>query len=76
MAVSSPTGTGSETVTLPGRRLTGCRGWHRFFKLSIYRGCVKMMHPLFRYIIIVLPFFIEYDLCFSYVHAFWGYNVL
>ena len=37
MAVSSPTGTGSETVTLPGRRLTGCRGWHRFFKLSIYR---------------------------------------
>ena len=23
MAVSSPTGTGSETVTLPGRRLTG-----------------------------------------------------
>ena len=30
----------------------------------------------FRYIIIVLPFFIEYDLCFSYVHAFWGYNVL
>ena len=36
-AVSSPTGTGSETVTLPGRRLTGCRGWHRFFKLSIYR---------------------------------------
>ena len=26
----------------------------------------------FRYIIIVLPFFIEYDLCFSYVHAFWG----
>ena len=40
------------------------------------RGCVKMMHPLFRYIIIVLPFFIEYDLCFSYVHAFWGYNVL
>lgn len=39
-------------------------------------GCVKMMHPLFRYIIIVLPFFIEYDLCFSYVHAFWGYNVL
>ena len=41
-----------------------------------FRGCVKMMHPLFRYIIIVLPFFIEYDLCFSYVHAFWGYNVL
>ncbi len=40
------------------------------------RGCVKMMHPLFRYIIIVLPFFIEYDLCFSYVHAFWWYNVL
>ena len=39
-------------------------------------GCVKMMHPLFRYIIIVLPFFIEYDLCFSYVHAFWWYNVL
>ncbi len=37
MAVSSPTGTGSETVTFPGRRLTGCRGWHRFFKLSIYR---------------------------------------
>ena len=37
MVVSSPTGTGSETVTLPGRRLTGCRGWHRFFKLSIYR---------------------------------------
>ena len=37
MAVSSPTGTGSETVTLPGRRLTGCRGWHRFFKLPIYR---------------------------------------
>ena len=36
-AVSSPTGTGSETVTFPGRRLTGCRGWHRFFKLSIYR---------------------------------------
>ena len=30
----------------------------------------------FRYIIIVLPFLIEYDLCFSYVHAFWGYNVL
>ena len=30
----------------------------------------------FRYIIIVLLFFIEYDLCFSYVHAFWGYNVL
>ena len=23
----------------------------------------------FRYIIIVLPFFIEYDLCFSYVHV-------
>ena len=37
MAVSFPTGTGSETVTLPGRRLMGCRGWHRFFKLSIYR---------------------------------------
>ena len=39
-------------------------------------GHFKMMHPLFRYIIIVLPFFIEYDLCFSYVHAFWWYNVL
>lgn len=37
MAVSSPTGTGSETVALPGRRLTGCRGWHRFCKLPIYR---------------------------------------
>ena len=36
-AVSSLTGTGSETVTFPGLRLTGCRGWHRFFKLSIYR---------------------------------------
>ena len=49
----------------------------RFLRLWFeVRGCVKMMHPLFRYIIIVLPFFIEYDLCFSYVHAFWGYNVL
>ena len=34
-----------------------------------------MMHPLFRYRTIGFSFFIEYDLCFSYVHAFWWYNV-
>ena len=47
MAVSSPTGTGSETVTLPGRRLTGCRGWHRFCKLSIYTGVEKYKRCIF-----------------------------
>ena len=55
MAVSSPTGTGSETVTLPGRRLTGCRGWHRFSNF-LYTGVEKYKryifpHPAYIYFI-------------------------
>ena len=51
-----------------GYRFESCRGHEK-------RMCQNDASS-FRYIIIVLPFFIEYDLCFSYVHAFWGYNVL
>ena len=55
MAVSSPTGTGSETVTLPGRRLTGCRGWHRFSNflytgVEKYKRCI-FPHPAYIYFI-------------------------
>ncbi|WP_418944964.1 hypothetical protein, partial [Phocaeicola plebeius] len=31
---------------------------------NLERGCVKMMHPLFRYRTIGFSFFIEYDLFF------------
>ena len=59
----------------------GMRLQRNFVKQAVYKSIEKTRMcqndaSSFRYIIIVLPFFIEYDLCFSYVHAFWGYNVL
>lgn len=39
---------------------------------EIKRGCVKMMHPLFRYRTMGFSFFIEYDLFFPVSMLFGG----
>ena len=48
-----------------GYNIRGRMSHHDGTNYTLYRGCVKMMHPLFCYIIIGFSFFIESDFSFS-----------